>query len=60
MFIMKNAHEDELFEYTVARYVDGEWWLWGSWEERDNAYAAAADVGGRVFHRDEFEPEWRM
>lgn len=35
--------------FVVARHVDGEWWYWGSWEDRDRANAVAEDIGGSVF-----------
>ena len=47
----------ELEKYTVARYtmtksdsvVTGSWWFFGTYSDRDTAYAAAYEVNGVVF-----------
>lgn len=35
-------------KYIVARYVDGEWWFYGAYDE-GTAGNVATDVGGEVF-----------
>lgn len=50
----------ELEKYTVARYamtkqgsdVTGSWWFFGTYEDRDEAYAAAYEINGAVFERE--------
>ena len=38
------------YEYIVAKYVDGEWWFWGAWNDLDEAIAAANSMeDARVF-----------
>lgn len=39
--------------WVVARNCAGEWWFWGSWDDRSKAQAAADDVIGVVVHRDD-------
>lgn len=34
--------------YIVARDVDGELWFWGAWENKDDAYKAAASFENAV------------
>ena len=43
----------DLCEFTVARYVNGEWWFWGTWDDEADAYSAAHNVDGEVFERKE-------
>lgn len=43
------------YAYTVARFVEGEWWFWGSWNELRKASHAAYEEGGEVFTLDEIE-----
>ena len=42
--------DTELKEFTVARYWDGSYWYWGSWDSADDAESVAKEVGGTVFH----------
>lgn len=43
------------YKYTVARFVDNEWWFWGSYNEPERAYYAAGVEGGTVFELGSFE-----
>lgn len=40
---------EEIKKYTVARYVDDEWWFWGTWDEKSRALEASRDIKGAVF-----------
>ena len=38
--------------YEVYRFVDGEWWFWGRWEDRNRANEVAMEL------RDTCEDIW--
>lgn len=39
------------YEYIVARHVDGEYWFWGAWNDRNKANTIAIELkNGVVFH----------
>lgn len=37
------------YAYIVARYVDGDWWFYGAWNEAERAHHTAMAVDGHVF-----------
>lgn len=37
------------YSFIVARHVDGAWWFWGAYHDREAAAHAAWQVGGEVF-----------
>lgn len=41
------------YRYTVARFVEGEWWFWGAYDELRRASHAAFEEGGEVFETSE-------
>ena len=44
---VNNVSENaEKFEYMVIRYVDGEAWYYGSWNDFEKAAACACEIGG--------------
>ena len=47
--------------YVLARYIDGNYWYWGSWNCEEEAYKVARNIGGHIFDRsnneDDFEEE---
>ena len=45
------------YKYIVARYVEGDWWFYGAWNEADRAYAAARAEGGQVFKTEDINAE---
>lgn len=39
------------YEYIVARRVNGEFWFWGAWNDRNKANEVAIELkNGVVFH----------
>ena len=44
-------------KYIVARFVEGDWWFYGAWNDMDGAYHAAVVEGGQVFHTDEVDAQ---
>lgn len=55
---------EDIKRYTVARYVDDEWWFWGTWDEKWRALEASRDIKGAVFenvldHQFTIKPEVR-
>lgn len=36
------------YNYIVARFVDGELWFWGAWNDRQTAHHVAEEIGGVV------------
>lgn len=51
MFTVKinNLPGTEIEKYTVARYVDGEWWFWGSYKDEQKAKEVSEIINGAVF-----------
>lgn len=45
------------YEYIVARYVEGDWWFYGAWNDAETAYKIAMLEGGQVFKMKEVNPE---
>ena len=45
--LVQNVPHD-METYVVARYVDGEYWYYGSWDDEDRASEVAAEIGGVV------------
>lgn len=45
------------YAYIVARYVEGDWWFYGAWNEYDEAMRVAILEGGYVFAIDDVELE---
>ena len=39
----------ENMKYIVARRVNGQYWFWGAWNDRDRANEVAIEVGCVVF-----------
>lgn len=39
----------ENYAYIVAREVDGEYWFWGAYNDRNKANEIAENIGGEVF-----------
>lgn len=44
-------------EYIVARWVDGDWWFYGAWNNMERAYGVAFVEGGQVFKTSEVNAE---
>ena len=44
-------------EYIVARWVDGDWWFYGAWNDLNRAADVALLERGQVFKTCEVEPE---
>ena len=44
-------------EYIVARWVDGDWWFYGAWNNLNRATGVALLERGQVFKTCEVEPE---
>ena len=42
------------YDYIVVRRVDGQYWFWGAWNDRNRANEVALEIGGITF-----ENEWR-
>ena len=42
----------ENYDYIVARRVDGEYWFWGAWNDRDRANEVALEEGCVVFRNE--------
>lgn len=40
------------YKYIVARYIDGDWWFFGAWNDYDKATRVAMAEGGQVFNTD--------
>ena len=40
-------------KYIVARFTDGNYWYWGSYDTEEQAYEAARKIGGQVFTRED-------
>lgn len=53
--IMNISNYAYSYKYIVARYVDGDWWFYGAWNEADRAYHAAMVEGGQVFMIEDIE-----
>lgn len=47
------------YKYIVARYVEGDWWFYGAWNEQDRAYRAALMEDGEVFRTEDINAEVR-
>ena len=47
--VIKNARN---YPWMVVRFVDGEWWYYGSWTDVEKAVRMAADIGGAVVPSD--------
>ena len=41
--------------YILAKYIDGNYWYWGSWSSEEEAYKVARNISGYVFDRNEDE-----
>ena len=37
------------YAFVVARWVDGEYWFWGCWNDRNAANEAALEEDGTTF-----------
>lgn len=48
-----NNCPDELEKYTVARYVDCQWWFYGTYDDPVKAYEVANEVCGMIFENGE-------
>lgn len=47
---VNNTHDyAKTCKYIIARYCDGEFWFYGADDDKDKAYAIAAEVNGMVF-----------
>ena len=42
--VIINNVPDDVEKYVLARSVDGEFWYWGSWADRDSAYEAMKNL----------------
>lgn len=40
-------------KYIVARYVDGEYWYWGTFEDGAKAERVAVEIDGEIFFNHE-------
>ena len=45
------------YKYIVARYVEGDWWYYGAWNEANRAYEVAMIEGGQVFRTEDVNAE---
>ena len=45
------------YEYIVARFVDGDWWFYGAWNDAEDAYNVAMIEEGQVFHTNKINAE---
>ena len=36
------------YKYIVARYIDGDFWFWGAYADRNRAYDVALEINGVV------------
>ena len=52
--VIKNARK---YPWMVVRFVDGEWWYYGSWSDVEKAARMAAEIGGAVVPSDVVEVE---
>ena len=52
MGIIINNTPDKIRNFVVARFCDGEWWYWGSWDNVFEASNAATEIGGHLFTRE--------
>lgn len=58
MITILNCSEYSLTcEYIVARWVDGDWWFYGAWNDMERAYGVAFAEGGQVFKTAEVKAE---
>jgi len=46
-----------IHEYIVARFVDGDWWFYGAWDDANQAYEVAIAEDGQVFKTSDVEAE---
>lgn len=44
-----NNCPDELERYTVARYVDYQWWFYGTYDDPVKAYEVSNEICGMIF-----------
>ena len=44
-------------KYIVARFVEGDWWFYGAWDDFNEAMHAAMIEGGQVFPIDEIDAQ---
>lgn len=49
---VNNLHKSPK-EYIVVRYVENDFWYWGSWDDKNKANEVAKEISGMVIKREE-------